>query len=84
MKRSTFNPDDETPLPPHGTPPDERRRPCMPCGKATLAATLSNYGGRCFECYQAYCRSPLPRLGEQIRRPMQRTALLDTEADSEP
>ena len=34
------------------------RLPCTPCGEATLIATLSNFGARCFACYQAYCRAP--------------------------
>lgn len=61
MKRSTFNPDDETPLPPHGSVPElGNRRPCHVCHTATLVATLSQYGGRCFSCYGDYCTELQP------------------------
>jgi hypothetical protein len=73
MKRNDFDPRDDTPLPPHGAPPLENRLPCRACGTATLIATLSNYGARCFRCYEDYCREPTPKLGKQIRRPMQRS-----------
>jgi len=29
--------------------------PCMICRKPTQPATLTNYGARCFRCYEAYC-----------------------------
>jgi hypothetical protein len=29
--------------------------PCGVCGTATLATTLSQYGARCFPCYERYC-----------------------------
>lgn len=48
-------------LPPHGKPPVggiEVRMPCHLCGGATLWATLSQYGARCYGCYVAYCRTP--------------------------
>lgn len=38
-------------------PLTENRRSCLICSKSTLTATLSNYGGRCFECFGQYCQS---------------------------
>ena len=38
------------------TGPD--RRPCLRCKAATPLATLSDFGGRCFECYLAFCNEP--------------------------
>jgi hypothetical protein len=35
----------------------EQRRPCMICSKSTLTKTLSNYGARCFECFEHYCQA---------------------------
>jgi hypothetical protein len=29
--------------------------PCRYCGKSTLVATLSQYGARCFSCFEKYC-----------------------------
>lgn len=37
-------------------------RPCTFCGKATLIATLANYGARCNACYEAFCREPQPHV----------------------
>lgn len=28
---------------------------CRYCGKQTLVETLSNYGARCFDCFESYC-----------------------------
>lgn len=54
MKRSSF--DDDKPLPPHGAPPlMQPRLPCHKCAEPTLLATLSQYGGQCFECFELYC-----------------------------
>jgi hypothetical protein len=30
--------------------------PCSFCGKATLTATLSQYGARCAKCFDTYCQ----------------------------
>jgi hypothetical protein len=58
-KQSTFDPD--TPLPPHGSVPElANRRPCLFCHRPTLIATLSNYGARCFRCYEDYCTELQP------------------------
>lgn len=38
-------------------PITENRRPCMVCSKSTLTKTLSNYGGRCFGCFESYCQA---------------------------
>lgn len=35
----------------------ENRRSCLICSKSTLTTTLSNYGGRCFECFGHYCQA---------------------------
>lgn len=76
MNRNTQADFDETPLPPHGQAPGvAQRKPCMRCGDPTLVATLNHYGARCFTCYEAYCREPLPALAPQIRKPMR--SLLD-------
>ncbi len=45
---------------------------CMVCGNAASNATLSDFGARCFPCYQAYCREPSydrgrSRAAERIR-----------------
>jgi len=32
-----------------------RYLPCRYCGKQTLVETLSQYGARCFSCFEAYC-----------------------------
>lgn len=37
---------------------DENRLRCLRCGAATLRETMSQYGGRCFACYEAYCAEP--------------------------
>jgi hypothetical protein len=57
--RKTFDPDDETVLPPHGHMPGERL-PCRWCGTPTLRATLAQYGARCFGCYEVFCQAPQP------------------------
>lgn len=46
----------------------ERRGPCRVCGKATLSATLSEYGQRCFACYEAYCGEVALRAPELVDR----------------
>jgi hypothetical protein len=61
MSRKTFDPDADVPLPPHGVPPATGDRlACAHCQTLTLRATLSQYGARCFGCYQAFCRTPQP------------------------
>lgn len=35
---------------------DVDRAPCRECDTPTARATLANYGGQCFGCYEAYCR----------------------------
>lgn len=66
--------DSEFPLPPHGKTPPARReaandggqqpgageQPCRWCGELTSVKTLADLGARCFRCYAAYCRGPLP------------------------
>jgi len=37
-----------------------RRTPCLWCKSLTLVETLNQYGARCFNCYEAYCREPQP------------------------
>ena len=32
--------------------------PCPRCSGMTTRGALSNYGARCFRCYEAYCRDP--------------------------
>lgn len=34
--------------------------PCRWCQKPTKRETLSNYGARCWKCYEAYCIAPIP------------------------
>lgn len=34
---------------------DEDRLPCMSCRTPTLLVTLTEYGARCFRCYETYC-----------------------------
>lgn len=38
------------------------RLPCMWCKEPTARATLSQYGARCFSCFEAYCQGPKPEL----------------------
>lgn len=57
MSRKSFDPDEDTPPLPQSAP-GEKRLPCRTCGKATLIVTLTNYGTRCFGCYEAYCGEP--------------------------
>lgn len=33
---------------------------CSFCGKPTQRETLSQYGARCFSCYEDYCRRSMP------------------------
>jgi hypothetical protein len=70
-------------LPPHGKPPaSEGRLPCRWCGAPTLGATLSQYGARCFECYEAYCNAPPTHLAltaEQRRAALKRSRELGRE-----
>jgi hypothetical protein len=62
--RKTFDPDDETVLPPHGEmPATEQRLPCRFCGTSTLRPILVQYGARCYRCYVAYCEEPPTRRG---------------------
>jgi hypothetical protein len=35
---------------------------CPQCGGITRRGTLSNYGARCFKCYEDYCREPFRQL----------------------
>lgn len=32
--------------------------PCRRCAEQTPCGTLSDHGGLCYPCYQAYCREP--------------------------
>lgn len=60
MSRRTFDPESEALLPPHGQPsmPAELRLPCRWCHTPTLRTMLAQYGARCLQCYEAYCREP--------------------------
>lgn len=45
---------------------------CLICRAPTPTKTLSDFGARCFPCYQAYCREPQSkpdrsRAAERIR-----------------
>lgn len=59
-----MNDDNVVVLPPHGRPPVVRQPEAMLvcgwCHAPTDHSTLSTYGARCFRCYQAYCREPMP------------------------
>jgi hypothetical protein len=48
---------------------DVDRLPCMFCKTPTLRETLTQYGARCFTCYEAYCREPrtFPYVGDKQR-----------------
>lgn len=52
--------------------PSYRYLPCRVCGKSTLVETLSNYGARCFSCFEAYCAaagtSAAPVTREAVKR----------------
>lgn len=41
--------------------------PCRVCGKSTLVETLSNYGARCYACFDAYCANAGSRAGRVSR-----------------
>lgn len=41
-----------------GSSPDDGRLPCSRCATPTLRSTLTQYGARCFECYEASTREP--------------------------
>jgi hypothetical protein len=36
---------------------------CLDCRTPQSPATLSSYGKRCFACFKAHCREPLPQVG---------------------
>jgi hypothetical protein len=67
MSRSTFDADNDVPLPPHGRYVNERRAPCRQCSDSTLKAMLSEHGGLCLECFASYCRAPQrsPDIGDK-------------------
>ena len=49
---------------------------CLRCGEPTPADTLAMHGGRCYPCFRADCRAPLPQVGrskaaERIRAEIQ-------------
>lgn len=50
---------------------DESRLPCRYCGAPTLRETLTQYGARCFPCYEGYCREPqtFPDIGNKSLGP---------------
>lgn len=48
---------------------------CLRCRKLTLTETLSQYGARCFECHEAYCRFGQPE-GRPLARE-EKVAILD-------
>jgi hypothetical protein len=43
---------------------------CRKCSEPTKRETLSDLGGQCFPCYQAYCREPqtFPDVGNKHAR----------------
>lgn len=41
------------------------RSPCLRCKAGTLPATLSQYGGRCQACFDAFCLEPIPAVNMQ-------------------
>lgn len=46
------------------------RLPCLFCQTPTQRATLSQYGARCFRCYEAYCQEPqAPARVSQLKQP---------------
>lgn len=45
----------EVTLPDRSGPPEPPPQPCGWCRKETRHATLVNYGGRCFRCFEDYC-----------------------------
>lgn len=49
----------------------ERRLPCRFCGQSTLIETLSQYGARCWSCYEAYCQQlqTSPHVGDKTGGP---------------
>ena len=51
---------------------------CSFCGKQTLKSTLSEYGARCFECFEAYCRNgdPPVRLTDEDKAEVMRKLLV--------
>jgi hypothetical protein len=59
-------------LPPHGAVPIEDREPCRWCNAPTLRETLSNYGARCFRCFEAWQaeRHEVPDVGNKPDRGM--------------
>lgn len=59
MSRKSFDPDaaDDAPA---AARDEAARRPCRFCNFPTLTSILSQYGTRCFRCYEAYCSMPQP------------------------
>jgi hypothetical protein len=49
---------------------DEKRAPCTVCSTPTLRETLTQYGARCFSCYEAYTREQrtFPDVGSKHQR----------------
>lgn len=54
MKRRTFDETNDQPV----DDVDRNRLACSWCSKSTLRSVLSQYGARCFECFEGYCRRP--------------------------
>lgn len=48
-------------------PQDGSRLPCHLCGEPTLHATLTQYGARCYPCYERWCAEPQtgPNVGDR-------------------
>jgi hypothetical protein len=59
-------------LPPHGSPPlaEYDRLPCRLCNAATQRETLTDYGARCFRCFEAWQneRHEVPDIGDRTGR----------------
>jgi hypothetical protein len=57
----------ELPLPPHGNLPPDGGMRCMFCHRPSQWATLSQYGARCFSCYESWQRAPQtsPDIGDK-------------------
>jgi hypothetical protein len=36
---------------------------CLFCGNPTTRAAMSNYGARCWPCFDRYCEAPQPKIG---------------------
>jgi hypothetical protein len=51
---------------------EEDRLPCLVCKVPTKFETLSNYGARCWRCYEDYCLKAPRVSGPQARNNLTR------------